>query len=169
MRNPFRRFFNRKPVGFRLGVNVPADPADHAEDFAHRYAEPLDWLVGIQMEELGIPSNRIGANDHLHGLEGRAFNPYERDGGGVAPGGINIDSGALNPDQITAEYGKKAGKLWAISRLRDRLDALIAHEDTEWRTGDHDEAVKTAPETELPITESAREILREMRKGWRGR
>jgi hypothetical protein len=58
MRNPCRRFF-RKSVGFPLGQNVPADPADHAEDFAHCYAEPLDWLAGMRMEELGIP------NDHF--------------------------------------------------------------------------------------------------------
>jgi hypothetical protein len=120
------------------------------------------------MEELGIPGDRIGSNDRLHGLEGRAFNPYERDGGGISTGGrINIDSGLLNPDQITEQYGKKAGKLWAKSRLRDRQDALIAHEEEEWRTGSHDEAVKVAPETELPITDKAREILRETRKGWR--
>jgi hypothetical protein len=38
--NPFRRFFRRfrNPVGFPLGVHVPADPADHAEDFAHHKA-----------------------------------------------------------------------------------------------------------------------------------
>jgi hypothetical protein len=67
-------------------------------------------------------------NDHLHGLEGRAIHPYERDGGGISTGGrINIDSGLLNPDQISEQYGKKAGKLRAKSRLRDREDALIAH------------------------------------------
>jgi hypothetical protein len=61
----------RPPVGFPLGVHVPPDPADHAEDFAHRYAEQLDWLAAIQMEELGIPSERIGSSDHLHGLVSR--------------------------------------------------------------------------------------------------
>ena len=45
----------RPPVGFPLGVHVPADPADHAEDFAHRYAEPLDWLAAIRMEEARRP------------------------------------------------------------------------------------------------------------------
>jgi hypothetical protein len=52
----------RPPVGFPPGVHVPAEPADHAEDFAHRYAEPLDWLAAIRMEELGIPSERIGSS-----------------------------------------------------------------------------------------------------------
>jgi hypothetical protein len=65
----------RPPAGFPLGVHVPADPADHAEDFAHRYAEPLDWLAAIRMEELGISSERIGSSDHRHGPAGRAFNP----------------------------------------------------------------------------------------------
>ena len=161
----------RASVGFTLGVHIPAEPADHAEDFAHRYAEPLDWLAAIRMEELGIPSERIGSSDHRHGLAGRAFNPYERDGGGISPGGrINLDSGSFNPDQITKQYGKRAGKLWAKSRLRDRWDALVAHEDAEWRMGgDHDAAVRGAPETELPISNRARQILVEMRGGWRGR
>jgi hypothetical protein len=171
MRNPFRRFFPRKPIGFPLGQNVPADPADHAEDFSHRYAEPLDWLAGIHIQELGFPSDRIGSNDHDHGLIGVSFNPYERDGGGITHAGqINLDSGSFNPEQITEKYGKKAGKLWAGSRLRDRWDALVAHEDAEWRTGgDHDAAVKTAPETDLPISDRARRILIEMRNGWKGR
>ncbi len=57
--NPFKRicrwFRRREPVGFPLGQHVPADPADHAEDFAHRYAEPLDWLAGIHLEETRHP------------------------------------------------------------------------------------------------------------------
>jgi len=170
MRNPFRRFFCRKPVGFPLGQHVPADPADHADDFSHRYAEQLDWLAGIHMEELGIPNDRIGSNDHHRQLYGRAFNPFERDGGGISPGGrINLDSGSFDPEHITKQYGKKAGKVWAKSRLRDRWDALVAHEDAEWRMGgDHDAAVKTAPETDLPISDKARQILVEMRNGWKG-
>jgi hypothetical protein len=160
----------RPPVGFPLGQHIPADPADHAEDFAHLYAGRLDWLAGIRMEELGIPSTRIGWSDHDHGLEGAAFNPHERDGGGLAPSGrINLDSGSFNPEQITRQYGKRAGKLWAKSRLRDRWDALVAHEDTEWRTGSHEGAVQAALETELPISDRARRILVEMRRERRGR
>ena len=106
-----------------------------------------------------------------HGLAGRAFNPHERDGGGVNTAGqINLDSGSFNPDLLTKDYGKKAGKLWARSRLRHRWEALEAHEDAEWRMGgDHDAAVRVAPETVLPISDRAREILEAMRKGWRRR
>lgn len=171
--NPIRRFFHRfrMPVGIPLGVNVPFDPADHAEDFAHRYAEPLDWLAGIHLKERGIPKERIGSNDHDHGLAGAAFNPFERHGGCITCAGqVNLDSGSFNPDLLTNDYGKKAGKLWAGSRLRDRWDALTAHEDTEWREGgDHEAAVWKAPETELPISDRARRSLISIRRGWRGR
>ncbi len=39
------------------------------------------------MEELGIPLERIGSSDHDHGIAWAAFNPQERDGGGISPGG----------------------------------------------------------------------------------
>jgi hypothetical protein len=93
----FKRFFHlRKPIGFPLGQHIPADAADHAADFANRYAEPLDWQAAIRMEELGIPRDRIGSDDHLHRLSGCAFNPYERDGGGNGPGGrVNFSSARL--------------------------------------------------------------------------
>jgi hypothetical protein len=170
MRNPFRRFFGRKPVGFPLGRHIPADPADHAEDFAHRYAEPLDWQAGIRMEELGIPRDRIGSNDHLHRLSGRSFNPYKRDGGGNGPGGrVNVDSGVLNPELLTEAYGERAPKLWRESRLRDRIDAIIAHEISEADHGTHEAALGMAPKTELPIRDQARRILVEMERGWKGR
>ena len=170
MWNPFKHFF-RRPIGFPLGQHVPANPADHAENFAHRYADELDWQASLRMENLGIPKDRIGSSDHDHGIKWCAFNPYERDGGGLSTGGrINLDSGALNPELITEKYGKKAGMLWAKSRLRDRQDALLAHEEAEWRAGgDHDVAVRTAPVIDLPISDQAREILKIMERGWRGR
>jgi hypothetical protein len=170
--NPFRRIrdYFRKPIGIPLGINVPADPAEHAADFGRRYAEPLDWQAAIHIEGMGIPSQRIGSSDHVHGLAGRAFYPRERDGGGVSPGGrINLDSGSLNPDLLTNDYGAKAGERWRKSRLRDRWDALVGHEDAEWRTGSHEAAVRSAPETDLPISDHARLILEAMRRGWKGR
>jgi len=51
----------------------------------------------------------------------------------------------------------------AKSRLRDRIDAIIAHEDAESLTGDHDLAEAMAPDTTLPITNGARHILRAIR------
>ena len=57
----------------------------------------------------------------------------------------------------------EAGNVWAKSRLRDRIDAIIAHEDAESLTGDHDLAEAMAPDTTLPITDGARQILRAIR------
>ncbi len=39
----------------------------------------------------------------------------------------------------------EAGPVWAKSSLRDRIDAIIAHEHAESLTGDHDLAEAMAP------------------------
>ncbi len=62
----------------------------------------------------------------------------------------------------------QAGAVWAKSRLRDRIDAVIAHEDAESLTGDHNLAEAVAPGTTLPITDGARQILRAIRGKLRG-
>ena len=122
------------------------------------------------MEDLGIPKDRIGSSDHDHGIGWCAFNPYEDTGGGVGTEGqINVDSGIFNLELLTQSYGKKAGKLWARSPLPDRIDAIIAHEISEADHATHEAALKAAPQTEMPITHRAREILRAMERGWKGR
>lgn len=168
MRNPFRRFF-RKPAGFPLGQHVPADPADHAQDFAHRYADRLDWLVAIKMEKLGIANDQIGSNDHNRGLIRAAFNPWEREGGGNGPGRqINLDSGIFNPD-LMKRFGRKAHKAWRDSSVDTRAESAIAHEYEKAKTGSHVLAVERAPHTELPISHEARELARVIREGVRRR
>jgi len=176
MRNPFRRIldlFRRKPamIGTRPSRRgMWPDPAAHAEDFAHRYFVPLDRAVAIRMEELGIPRDRMGSRDRAHGIAWCAFNPYERDAGGNGPGGrVNVDSGVLNPELLTEDYSGKTAELWRRSRLRGRIDAIIAHEMSEADYGPHETALKMAPHTELPISDHARRILIEMERGWRGR
>ena len=57
----------------------------------------------------------------------------------------------------------EAGAVWAKSMLRDWIDAVVADEDAESLTGDHDFAEAMAPETTLPITDRARHILRAIR------
>ena len=56
--------------------------------------------------------------------------------------------------------GRKAGRLWPKARLRDRIDAIIAHEWAEAQHLDHQVALKAAARTELPVSEGARRILR---------
>lgn len=138
----------------------PPDPADHAEDFAHRYGQEFDYLTGDRMAELGIPTEKIGSRDPLRGHA--CFMPHERTGGGNDPaGGLTLDSGILNPELLGTLPGSQE---WAKARLRDRMDAAIAHEHEEARRGgSHVEALWYAPDTELPIREGGRHILRAMR------
>jgi hypothetical protein len=146
----------------------PTDPADHAEDFARRWFDRLENAVEGRMHALDVPEERIGSSDHDNSVAWRTFFPHERDGGGVATGGrITVDSGVLNPDLLTRDYGKKAGRLWARSRLRDRVDAIIVHELAEGDASTHEEALALAPGTALPITKESRRILRAMEKGWK--
>ena len=144
----------------------PTDPADHAEDFAHRWTDKLDRYAAERMEHLGIPPEQIGASDNRRGIPWRAFFPDERDGGGNGTGGrLNLDSGILNPDLLIHHIHPEAASAWAKARLRDRIDAAIAHEMAEGRTGDHLEAEAIAPDTPLPVSEGARHILRAMAGG----
>ena len=136
----------------------PADLSDHAEGFSYRYEFPLDQYCALRMQELGIP-------EHLHGtrdLEGdgrwTAFIPRDRQGGSLLEG-IAVNSGCLNPDLLK---GKPGGRVYAKARLRDRIDAIIAHEYEEDRTGSHAAALKSGPTTKLRISDEARRILRAM-------
>ena len=88
----------------------------------------------------------------------RAFIAGNRVGGNLTTG-ITINSGVINPELLK---GKKGGRLWPKARLRDRIDAVIAHEYEEDRLGTHEKALKAAPKTELPVNEGARRILKAM-------
>lgn len=63
----------------------PLDPADHAEDFARRYAQEPDELTGDRMAELGILTGQIGSCNPGQGHA--CFIPDERTGGGTDPAG----------------------------------------------------------------------------------
>jgi hypothetical protein len=175
--NPFRRLlslFRRKPgmIGTPPSARqVPADPGLHAIDFSHRYAEPMDYLVSQRMDELGIHHEQIGMPADFHGIRHAAFHPHGTQGGNVSPDGrIVIDSGLFNTDYLKADYGEAAAKLYEQSRLRHRLDSIIAHEYEEHRHGmSHVEALRHAATTELPISDGGREIARAMKKGWKWR
>ena len=76
----------------------PTDPADHAEDFAHRYRDWIDYVVSQRMLDLGIPPERIGMPDIRYGIRHAAFHPHYRNAGGVSPDGrITVESGIFNP------------------------------------------------------------------------
>ena len=64
------------------------------------------------MKELGIPKDKLGADDPRAGKPWCVFDPDEMTGGSVSTG-IVIDSGVLNPDLLK---GKKAGRIWPKAR-----------------------------------------------------
>ena len=139
---------------------------DHAQDFSERYSEPLDYHAGKTMLDLGIDPQRIGAPDPDNGFKHAAFHPKDSTGGSITPDGrIILDSGVMNLEALDVPYGEEAGKLWAGSRLKDRMQAIIAHEEAEHLTGSHAGALAT--DTELPVSHRAKEILRAMRDGWK--
>ncbi len=135
----------------------PTDPADHAEDFAHRYESPLDQYCAVRMQELGIPEHLHGATDFDGDGRWKAFIAHEREGGNITDG-ISVNSGVLNPELLKG----KGSRIWPKARLKDRIDAIIAHEYEEDRLGTHELALKHAMKTELPISDGARRILKAM-------
>jgi hypothetical protein len=147
----------------------PSEPADHAEDFSGRYVDDLDIVAGQTMLELGISNDKIGARDHTRKSKIHSFFPGEREGGTVSLAGqITLDSGLMNPE-LLANYDEATQKLWQRTRLGDRAQAIIAHELAEHEHGDHELALIAGPETTLPISHAARELLRQMEKGWKGK
>lgn len=133
------------------------DPADHAEDFARRWADRLDWYCTIRMSELGIPDGMNGQPDYDGDGRWRAFDPAGRKGGGNTTS-VVVDSGILNPELLK---GQKGGRIYPRLALRDRIDAAIAHEYEELRRGgSHAAALRESAETDLPITPGARRLNR---------
>ena len=105
-----------------------------------------------------IPERLHGAPDFDGDGRWRAFIAHDRVGGRITTG-ITVNSGCLNPELLKGLPGRRT---FAKARLRDRIDAIIAHEYEEDRTGSHAGALKAGPKTELPVTEGARRILKAM-------
>jgi hypothetical protein len=152
---PARRLLPPEPVAL--------DEEEHAADFAARWADRLESYVDQRMLALGVPEDKIGNADFVNRHAHRSFIPYLRSGGDATPGyGINTDSGVLNPALMDSHPPPELSSAWRAARLRDKFDAIIAHEWEEEAGISHNEAVQRAPDTRLGITQSAREILRVM-------
>jgi len=122
------------------------------EDVGERYARK-------RMRELGIPSNQVGQPDYAGDGMWRAFDPYTKTGGSNTTG-VVVNSGVLNPDLLKRRKGRR---IWPKMRLKDRIDAIIAHEYEELRhKGSHTEALLAAAKTKLPISDEARRLNRAM-------
>jgi hypothetical protein len=148
----------------------PTDPAEHAVDFGWRYTEDLDIMAGQAMMDLGLPRDQMGARDPHRPGEHHSFHPEDRTGGSVSHAGqVTIDSGIMNPHLLDAGYDGDTQKLWRKTKIRPRVEAIIAHELAEHEYKDHELALIAAAETELPVSHAARELLKQMEKGWWGR
>jgi hypothetical protein len=154
------------PPSARGLTGRPADIAEHARQVAREWQDVAEAYVQKRMKELGIPDDEIGAPDDRRGGEKRAFLPDETIGGSNGTGWrLFVDRGVLNPELNAAAIGPEASRLWAKSRLRDRIDAVTAHEHLEARGIAHDEVVQRVPDTDLPIGKNAERILRSMAHG----
>ena len=154
------------PPSARGLTGRPADPALHARAVAREWADVAEKYTLNRMRELGIPEHQIGAPDYRRGGEKHAFLPDETSDGSNGTGRrLFVDSGVLNPELNAEAIGPEACEVWLDSSLRDRIDSVIAHEHLEAQGIPHDEGVQRAPDSELPITENARRILRSMAAG----
>jgi hypothetical protein len=137
---------------------IPAEPVEHAVRSAREWRDVAETYVEKRMKELGIPKDNVGATDPYRRKPLHTFDPDRTVGGNITTG-ITGNSGVLNPDLLKR---KKGGKAWAEARLRDRIDAVIAHEYEEDRHRTHEAAIKAAAKSALPISDGARRILRAM-------
>ena len=147
----------------------PADIADHAIDYSWRNAEPFDIEVGQVMIDLGLTNNQMGARDPFRPGGHHVFHPEDRTGGSITHAGqVTVDSGILNPGLLDKTYDEATGRMWRQLRLKPRIEAIIAHEVAEHEQGgDHELALIAGAETKLPVSFAAREMLRQMERGFR--
>jgi hypothetical protein len=123
---------------------------------------PLRFVVEGRMHALDIAEDPIGLPDASRGLSWATFHPNGTTGGSVVGENIAVNLGVFNPELLTERYGGEIGTTWAKSRLRDRIDAVIAHEVAEGQAGTHEGAEALAVETTLSVSEGTRRILRAM-------
>jgi hypothetical protein len=135
----------------------PAHPGLHAQQIAREWEDIGESYARRRMRELGIPEHQRGQPDFEVDGRWHAFDPYGRKGGANTTG-VVVDSDVLNPDLLK---GHKGGRIWPKMKLKDRIDAIIAHEYEELRAGGkHAEALKNAARTNLPISDEARRLNR---------
>jgi hypothetical protein len=135
----------------------PKEIAEHASQVALEWADVAERYVERRNRELGIPEHMNGEPDYEGDGRWRRFDPCSKTGGNNTTG-VSIDSGVLNPELLK---GEKGGRIWPRMRLKDRIDAAIAHEYEELLAGGkHGGALKTAAKTKLPVSDEARRLNR---------
>jgi hypothetical protein len=144
----------------------------HADvaDFANRFEQEFNRAVARRMRQVGVPEEMIGtkwwgegADAFIAGRQPPQVGGSMKIGADGKPGGINIDAAVLDTD------APKMGNIesWRSANLKDRIDAVIAHEHAEFMApkgvDGHIHALRNAEHTALAISDTAREILKAYR------
>jgi len=141
-------------------------PSEDVVDFANRWDTELDAAAANRMRRVGVPEEMIGLSDTPFGraLETRAA----QGGGNLHPDWSGVSHPQLNVDIAVLDARLNASSpTWARASWKDRIDAVVAHEYAEvlYRHPDmavrHSHAIQHAAETQLRITDRARQILME--------
>jgi hypothetical protein len=145
--------------------------------------EVEEWnrKIAERMRQLGIPENNIGVRKRAYDPRsgellsdkriiatenGQALNTLDHARGG------NLRSFA-SEDEVEelgiSVHGNvfdnwNGFDLWNQSLVDDRIDAIIAHEWSEFNEVSHWETVELAPKTKLPIRPRARQLLEKMKE-----
>jgi hypothetical protein len=120
----------------------PLSPTDIAK---------LTKQIEDRMRALGIPKEFIGFKV-IAGDSGRGFDPnIKAPGNFVRDRGIAVGAGIFSN---IAGWGA-----WNKASRATRIDAVIAHEWMRFKGASHEETVKKAHQTTLPIRDKARELL----------
>jgi hypothetical protein len=137
--------------------------------------------IAERMKKLGIPENNIGVRKRAYDpISGELLSdkPIIASENGEALNTSNFERGgnmrSFHSEDEVEELGISVHSnvfdnwqgfdLWNKSSVEDRIDAVIAHEWSEFNELSHWETVELAPETRLPVSPRARELLEEMAK-----
>lgn len=143
--------------------------------FSAEYEVELNAAIANRMRKIGVPEEMIGIKGMPGEDPGAFVRTHAQGGGNIKAGqfarkgpGINVDLAVLD----TSFPDMKHVASWATATLKDRIDAVIAHEYAEalspgtLNVGDpsHEFALQHGPETSLNISRQARRILVEYRR-----
>ena len=118
----------------------PADIAEHASQVAREWEDVAESYVRKRMRELGIPEGQIGAGLRPGRCACARSCPMRWLAGPTVQGGdYSWTAACSNPTLNARDNGPEATKVWAKSRLRDRIDSVVAHEHLEGQGVSHDE------------------------------
>jgi hypothetical protein len=129
--------------------------------FTATETKALAEKITARMQRLGIPKENIGIPGFPN-ESGESFTAWGRTRGANVRGkGISVHG--------SVESNWPGFDAWNAASADDRIDAVIAHEWMEFNDLSHFETLELAEETKLPISQAAKDLLKEMKAagpGW---